>query len=71
MRPSLVDLTPETALFVGGFVALAVWFAAGLAFVAAGGLPIAEGFAYALAVLGAGFLLLGVLVALAIRLREE
>jgi hypothetical protein len=66
-----VDLTPEAALFVGGFVAFVVWFAAGLAFVAADGLPIAEGFAFALALLGAGFMLLGVVVALAIRVRDE
>jgi hypothetical protein len=66
-----VDLTPETALFVGGFVAAIVWFAAGLTYVAGGGIAAVEGLALGLALLGALVLLVGVVIAVAIRRRQR
>jgi hypothetical protein len=60
-------LDPQTALFVGGFVAVLFWFAAGLAFVAAGDvLPVVRAFALGFVALGALFLLAGVALAAAL-----
>lgn len=66
-----MDVTPGTVLFVGGFVAGLFWFAALLAFVAAGGsLPVVRALAAALAALGVAFLVGAVVVALLVRGRE-
>jgi hypothetical protein len=58
-----MDLTPGTALFVGGFVAAMFAAAAGLTYVAGGGTRAVTGFAFALAGLGGAFLLLATGVA--------
>ncbi|ELZ26468.1 hypothetical protein C474_20009 [Halogeometricum pallidum JCM 14848] len=63
-------LDSQTALFVGGFVAVLFWFAAGLAFVAGGdALPVVRAFALGFVGLGALFFLIGVVVAAALRRR--
>jgi hypothetical protein len=65
-----MDVTPGAVLFVGGFVAGLFWFAALLAFVAAGdSLPIVGALANALAALGAVFLLGAAGLALLVRAR--
>ncbi|SFR41991.1 hypothetical protein [Halogeometricum limi] len=64
-------LDPWTALFVGGFVAALFWFAAGLAFVAAGDvLPTVRAFSLVFVGLGGAFLLAGVVVAAVLRARR-
>jgi hypothetical protein len=71
-RVTGMDVTPGTALFVGGFVAGLFWFAALLAFLAAGGsLPVVRALAAALAGLGAVFLAGGVVVALLVRIADR
>jgi hypothetical protein len=65
-------LDPETALFVGGFVAFLFWFAGGLAYVAAGEvLPTVRTFAFVFAGLGFAFLAGGVVAALVLRGRAD
>lgn len=65
-------LDPRMALFVGGFVAVLFWFAAGLAFVAAGDiLPTVRAFAFGFVGLGFLFLLVGVVLAAVLRRRRS
>lgn len=67
------DLTPASVLFVTGFVAVLFLLAGGLVVAAAGGVRVAAltGFAVALAALGGVVLLVGLLVAGVLRVRQK
>ncbi|MGM0590250.1 MAG: hypothetical protein ACQETI_01255 [Halobacteriota archaeon] len=67
----MVDqLTPGTAIFVGGFVAALFWFAALLTYVAGSGVSEVQGLAVGLGALGGVFLAIGVVVAVALTVLE-
>ena len=63
LLPVADDFDPGFALFVGGFVAVLFWLAAGLVVVAAPADPLLDGLVFALAGLGGLFLLGGGLLA--------
>ncbi|KAB1196339.1 MULTISPECIES: hypothetical protein [Haloferax] len=63
-------LTPTFVLFVGGFVAAIFFFGAILAYVASGGVEAVSGLALGLAGIGGVFLVVGVVGAVVMKLRD-